>query len=305
MPAQDFSTGDNTMMLLRKLVRNTYEAATNPSGGGSWGSITGTLSDQTDLQNALNLKANLTANTFSRLQTITQGTANEGVLASTGYSITGANAQNMLDFSGTVNTSGAPTGLKLNIVNTASGAAANLFDFQTNGQSKLKFNMDGNSGLDFWGTGSNDTVFIKQRGTTLMRTAFSGSRMYVENVGFECAAGIFINNSSHLTSDAANVVAIKNNTTAQTVRIYGTTTGSNYLSLSHDGTDAIVGVNGGGALKIAQSAAQVLGFWGASGTTQPGLIPSPTGGGTTDAEARAAIDAILAVLSGTGLMSDV
>src|SRR6478672_1708794 len=39
--------------------------------------------------------ATLGANTFTRLQTITQGTANEGVLASTGYSLTGANAQSL------------------------------------------------------------------------------------------------------------------------------------------------------------------------------------------------------------------
>lgn len=34
-------------------------------GGGIWGSITGTLSNQTDLQNALNLKANLASPTFT------------------------------------------------------------------------------------------------------------------------------------------------------------------------------------------------------------------------------------------------
>jgi len=34
-------------------------------GGGTWGSITGTLSNQTDLQTALNLKANLASPTFT------------------------------------------------------------------------------------------------------------------------------------------------------------------------------------------------------------------------------------------------
>ena len=64
------------------------------------------------------------ANTFVRLQTITQGTANEGVIASTGYSLTGANAQNMLDFAGTWNTSGNPTAIKVAITNTASGSTS-------------------------------------------------------------------------------------------------------------------------------------------------------------------------------------
>ena len=68
--------------------------------------------------------ATLDANTFTRLQTITQGTANEGVIASTGYSLTGANAQSMVDLAGTWNTSGNPTALKIAITNTASGSTA-------------------------------------------------------------------------------------------------------------------------------------------------------------------------------------
>lgn len=39
-------------------------------GGATWGSITGTLSSQTDLQNALNLKANIASPTFTGLVTI-------------------------------------------------------------------------------------------------------------------------------------------------------------------------------------------------------------------------------------------
>jgi len=59
---------------------------------------------------------------------ITQATANTSILTSTGYSLTGANAQNMLDFAGTWNTSGNPTALKIAITNTASGATAKLFE---------------------------------------------------------------------------------------------------------------------------------------------------------------------------------
>ncbi len=46
-----------------------------------------------------------TANVFTRQQTITQATANEGILASTGYSLTGSNTTSMINYSGTVNTS--------------------------------------------------------------------------------------------------------------------------------------------------------------------------------------------------------
>lgn len=48
-----------------------------------------------------------------------------------------------------------------------------------------------------------------------------------------------------LTRDAANVLAMKNSTTAQEFRVYGTTTGSKYLSLTHNGTDAILSSSSG------------------------------------------------------------
>lgn len=48
-----------------KLVDGTVGSGGGGGGGGSWGSITGTLSDQTDLQAALDLKANLASPTFT------------------------------------------------------------------------------------------------------------------------------------------------------------------------------------------------------------------------------------------------
>jgi hypothetical protein len=45
--------------------------------------------------------AGLGANTFTALQTIAQAAANAGILASTGYSLTGSNATNMIDLAGT------------------------------------------------------------------------------------------------------------------------------------------------------------------------------------------------------------
>ena len=67
--------------------------------------------------------------TMTGLLTIAQATANTSVLTSTGYSLTGANAQNMLDFAGTWNTSGNPTALRIAITNTASGATAKFLEF--------------------------------------------------------------------------------------------------------------------------------------------------------------------------------
>lgn len=87
--------------------------------------------------------AQLGANTFTDLQTITQGTANAGILAATGYSLTGSNATSMIDLAGTWNTSGTPTALKLNITDTASNAASKLLDLQVSGSSKFAFSKAG------------------------------------------------------------------------------------------------------------------------------------------------------------------
>jgi len=76
------------------------------------------------------------ANTFSATQTITPA-ANTNALAVTGYSLTGANAQALLDLSGTLNTSGNPAAIKLNLTNTASGTGTKFADFQLGGTSKI------------------------------------------------------------------------------------------------------------------------------------------------------------------------
>jgi hypothetical protein len=60
-----------TGTVLTKQADGTFAFETPTGGGGTWGSITGTLSDQTDLQNALDAKANLAGgNTFTGTQTL-------------------------------------------------------------------------------------------------------------------------------------------------------------------------------------------------------------------------------------------
>ncbi len=64
-------------------------------------------------------------------------------LAVTGYSLTGANAQGLLDLSGTLNTSGSPSIIKLNLTNTASGTATKFADFQLGGTSQITLTTGG------------------------------------------------------------------------------------------------------------------------------------------------------------------
>ena len=76
--------------------------------------------------------------------TIGTTTANVSSIVTTGYSLTGANAQSLLDLAGTWNTTGNPTAIKLNITNTASGSTSNLMDLQVGGSSLFKVDKSGN-----------------------------------------------------------------------------------------------------------------------------------------------------------------
>lgn len=58
------------------------------------------------------------------------------------FSLTGANTQSVLDLSGTWNTSGAPSGIKLNITNTASSASSLLLNLQTGSDTRFSVRKD-------------------------------------------------------------------------------------------------------------------------------------------------------------------
>lgn len=70
--------------------------------------------------------------------------ANTIGLQSTGYSLTGANAQSLVNLSGTWNTSGTPTLIKANVTDTLSNASSLLLDLQVGGTSMFKVNKAGN-----------------------------------------------------------------------------------------------------------------------------------------------------------------
>ena len=126
-------TVSNTLTLA-----GTDGATLNVGAGGTLGTAafvnTGTSGGTVPLLNA--------GNTFSATQTITPA-ANTSALAVTGYSLTGANAQSLLDLAGTLNTSGNPAAIKLNLTNTASGTASRFADFQIGGTSKFNFAIGG------------------------------------------------------------------------------------------------------------------------------------------------------------------
>jgi hypothetical protein len=140
-------TVSNTLTLA-----STDGSTLNVGAGGTLGTAafvnTGTSGGTVPLLNA--------GNTFSATQTITPA-ANSNALAVTGYSLTGANAQSLLDLAGTLNTSGNPAALKLNLTNTASGTASKYADFQLGGTSKINFQIGGTTSLPIVAVASENT----------------------------------------------------------------------------------------------------------------------------------------------------
>jgi len=98
----------------------------------------------------------------------------------TGYSLTAANAQSLLDMAGTWNTSGLATLLKFNVTNTASGAGSLLLDLQTGGASRFSVLAAGGvlvgapTGGDK-GIGTINATALYVNGTAIGATAPGGS----------------------------------------------------------------------------------------------------------------------------------
>jgi hypothetical protein len=171
--------------------------------------------------------------------------ANATGIGLSGYSLTGSNAQSIIDLAGTWNTSGTPTGVKLNITDTASNAASLLMDLQVGGTSRFSVRKDGRI---FGG----NTQFIDMPSST------TGIGIGAQNSGnnrVQIGGNVGINSSLNLGStanlnwsssstdsfstdltilrDAANILAQRNGVSAQTSRIYNTyTDASNYERLA-------------------------------------------------------------------------
>jgi hypothetical protein len=156
----------------------------------------------------------------------------------TGQSLTGTQSTSLVDLATTWNTTGTPSALKLNVTDTASNAASNLMDFQIGGVSKLKINKAGDLVNPTWTLGAlgggHYGFFGSTNGAFLFLNPANQRGVWVTNSpeGFVTQiynsllkiSGLGTNFTTLLTSDAAGILAQRNGTAKQTLRIYNTYT---------------------------------------------------------------------------------
>jgi hypothetical protein len=189
------------------------------------------------------------ANTISVLRGnfSTPGNFVSGTTSITPASLTGSSGTSALDISQTWNTTGIPTLIKANVVDTASSSSSLLMDLQVGGSSRIAINK--NSLITVSRSGNSAVIVDTQRGhcfgfpdgvASIAASSSFASGITIRDGGctvgsgqgyhWNSAAGLS-GGTPHasLMSDSANTLAQRNSTNAQTFRIYNTfTDASNY-----------------------------------------------------------------------------
>jgi hypothetical protein len=132
------------------------------------------------------------------------------------------------------------TGIKYNVTDTASNAASLLMDLQVGGTSKFSVNKTGavtatsytGPSTMLFGTTANDSVRLSVSGSSMVFV--SATQIRVPNFGVTFCADNSINTPEFtILRDAANTLAQRNSTNAQTFNLYNTyTDASNYKRAS-------------------------------------------------------------------------
>jgi hypothetical protein len=159
------------------------------------------------------------------------------------YSLTGANAQSMLELSGTWNTSGVPTAIKLTITDTLSNAASLLMDLRVGAASMFNVKKNGSVIIA-------NAVLVNTGAASVSINQVASSSLDLTSTGFlNWSPGAVITNGDvWLARDTAGALAQRNAANAQTFSIYATfTNASNYERLSF-------GASGSGHSIISQAA---------------------------------------------------
>lgn len=202
------------------------------------------------------------------LLTITQATANSGILASTGYSLTGSSAVGAIDIAGTWNTSGSPTAIKVNITQTAIGGTTRFLSFQDTGTDR--FFVTAGGGATATGLTSTTNIGTADGGyigwpssRALMKSPADGQLLVTLNVG---------TNGFKLGASATDGLMTLGTQAGGSGNALGSI---NLTNLTGTGT-IIIGTadaasSTGGALQITGGASVAKRFWIPAITTSAGL----------------------------------
>ena len=272
---QQFSGTTHAGLRLNNLTTAERDAIAAPAAGMAvWNTTDGRL----QLHNGsawTSGMVRLSGDTMTGALTITQGTANTGILTSTGYSLTGSNATTMVDLAGTWNTSGTPTAIKLNITNTASNAASSLIDVQSGGTSRFKVLATG--GTTLGGGASSPLSIVSSTGTVTFTATGDGSLLQDKSVILPATGYVrfgFVGSNDPIITGASSSLTISQITSFQ-LGANTATNGATATAQTIKGPNATGTTSTGGSLTLA----------GGTGTSAGGAVVITTAATTTQATA--------------------
>ncbi len=240
------SAGTGTDRVVRLISPTTLTIAGGSSAGISfklggtakWAIVgtTGHLQPQLDNDVNFGAAAKRIKNLFvaGKIDSV-QAAANLATFVATGYSLTGADATSMIDLAGTWNTTGAPTAILLDMLDTASDAASLLMDLKVGGSSKFTVEKTGEfgqgtatmqaqsgNGFEFKPAGVL-RVGMNANGNLVTRNIIG---LAIDHFGFSNLSTTAVSNTAdtRLYRDAAYIFAQRNGTNAQKLSIYKTWT---------------------------------------------------------------------------------
>lgn len=174
---------------------------------------------------------------------------NTSGIKSTGTSLTGVGTAPVLDLAGTWNTTGVPSGIKLNVTDTASDSASLLLDLQVGGVSKFSIPKTGSlvpsQTAGIVGTTTNNNVNAGSVGELIESEVMVGSAVSLTNGTSKTITSISLTAGDW--DVWASVVSSPNGATVQTLLRGAIGTVNNAFPVSD--------TNGGGT-----------GYWGGSQT---------------------------------------
>jgi hypothetical protein len=209
---------------------------------------------------------------------------------------TGTQAPISLNLSATWNTSGSPTLLKGRITNTASGSYTSyILDFGTVATRYFGLSAEGRLYLGAGGIYVNEAngAFQNNSGNVLFSSSITPSSNNLYDLGTSVLmwrtirVGTSIENSGTLAVTGATTLT-------------GLLTANGGITL---GDAQNIAFNTTTGTKIGTATTQKIGFWNATPVVQQSAVADASGGVVIDAEARTALNSLLAKLRTLGIIA--